>query len=124
MAKQKLTAFQKKTLESILNGISIADAGGRSDGHFYYFCPNDHCCGKNGHRAEASAWKLESDIFLLYCSFCGQDIKMTKTEFSTFKKQVEDEKKISLSQKKFSKKKVAKVNDSNYYIDEYLDNEG
>lgn len=121
MSKKKLSAFQQRTLESILKGVEIAEAGGRDDGHFYYPCPNDYCCGRNGSRYEASAWKLASNKYLFYCPACGQDLKMEKAEFIEYKKQIEFEKKVKKIKTEEKKKEVVKTSNADYYIEEYLD---
>ncbi len=46
---------------------------------FDFSCPNDFCCGRNGKRHVALAWKSD-EVFKVYCDACGQNFVLSKEE--------------------------------------------
>lgn len=94
MPKRKSSAFEIKFLETVENAEKLSKLRSfKQYEPFDLYCPNNDCPLKNGSRnmAMAMAWK-HNDVYITYCSACGQNIHLTKDEIKSLQKLFKSEK--------------------------------
>jgi len=90
---EKLSTFQKKLLELIKNAEILGETYKKKNINvfFDFYCTNDDCSGRNGHRVQATAWKSNSGDYKIFCQTCGQEDSLTKEQFKDVKQMLSKE---------------------------------
>lgn len=122
MSEKKFNPTQKKILQSIEQGLLLADKF-KSREPFDFPCPNDDCPLKNGRRYMAQAFKNNAGGYSIYCDVCGTEEKLDKQEFKSLKK-IFDHENAVIKNQKTNKPKACVPGSPDYFEEEYLDDEG